>query len=304
MEKDATGELSQKPELEFQARIEQSLARIKDERVRAVFGLAIASLDPAKLENAQKEFEALSKQGADKDAVRVADIPRRLEVASPLAVAWDLADSAPLKILGIGRGSTHLLCCAKALGHRATVAMTTNPAHDRLMALYGLDHFVQKRASDVPNSTFEIVVSANHTYASTDRWAAFFRPLMPVMAPEGRLILTVLGKPVPERGFDPETVLSMFEQLGARVSRNEFSVTLNKQQMASLIGSVPRVAATPVDAPRERAAQQPNAAGVADTSSPHDFQTMPTGKLIPARNIAILAAAAVLAIAAVLWMWI
>jgi hypothetical protein len=287
----------------FQASTQRGFARLKDERARNVYGIAIAALDHSRLEGAQRDFEMLSGDPANKGVPKIEDLPRQLELASAVAVSWQLSDSAPLKILGLGRSVTHLLYCAKSLGHDVTVATAHNPVHDRLMALYGLDHFAQKRGSDVPNGKFDVIVSGNLFHASDDRWAAFFRPLMPVLEDDGRLMVTVLRRPMPDRGFDPARTLAMFEQLGAEVSRRDFSARLTRQQMASLIKSIPRQPRLTAVAAEAAPSIVPDAAGALNTppaaSAVRPVANKPSGATI----VAIVTGAAVVLIAAAWWFW-
>lgn len=238
MQEHKASDASQKPwPVNFNQRVEQSLARLKDEGARTTFQIAIATFDQDKGKTAQQNFDALPEPEKAKEGVDVLDLPHQLAFASALAVSFGFNRMPSARILGIGRRAAHLLYCAKALGHRVTVASPSYPSHDQLLKLYGLEHFVQARTSKMPDGRFDAIVSTNLSHASAVSWAAFFRPLAAAMTDDAQIYLTIVRRPLPERNFDPETVLAMFERLGAEVSRRNFSIILTAEQAKALIES-------------------------------------------------------------------
>jgi hypothetical protein len=250
------------PLSEFDKHVEESLARTKKTQDLLVLQMAVASLESEAIQRTQKELGELREDAKVRETFKLSDIPRQLELAVPLITNLGLDRSSPLKILGLDYSQAGFLFCAKVLGHQVVACCRNNAAYDRLLALYGLPNMAQANLSDLPDDEFHVVATGRAAFGSESAWSSFIEPRIRKLASGGRFLFTLAKRPIPDRNFDPEAALSMFERLGAQVSHANYSVVLDKEQAAALrsqseAGELPkrtnRTAARPAGAPPKSA---------------------------------------------------
>jgi hypothetical protein len=212
----------------FGSLVEDALARLTDERFQIALQIVVSSIDPRSLDRLQTHLDKFPDNSPKKNAVDIARIVGQLASVTPQIVALDLDRSTPLRILGIGRATTSVLFSAKCFGHSAVLAGRLNFVTNLLLELYEMSSEVSQAPSELPDGSFDMIISYGGPNLSTKHaWAAFTLPLASKLTENGRIFVALPKEANAKKNYYPDLVLAKLAHMGARVSSKNGFVLLD-----------------------------------------------------------------------------
>jgi hypothetical protein len=220
---------------EFNACMDDVLARIADERTKIILQIMAASIGADHLNRLQRGASAASDGAALRKAFQPDRLVKQLAAVCRQIVALDLDRAEPLRILGVGWSTMTALFGARSLGHEVVIACHSHEINDWMLDLYRVPRFDPRASAELPEGPFDLIISSGSLTLGTKKgWAEFVRPLADKLHDKGRIFIALNRRPYPNKNYYPGAVIAILARLGARVSSKNLFVLLDKEMISEL----------------------------------------------------------------------